>query len=267
MHVWWAQLDEVGGAPASSVLSPAEQDRAERILPGRRRRWVDSRMLLRAVLGRYLDLEPGRVELASGAHGKPHIAACTDGKPHLVPDAARRHGRALTHGPLPGGIDFSLSHSRGSALLAIARDRRVGVDLELLRAVPKAPSLVHRALGAEHARELAALPRPLRDAAFLRLWTRHEAELKCAGTGLLASDGRDAEFWTLELPTAALELPMAATAAATLALDSAPARLRLWRWPPGPTEPGSEDADGDRLRERRAFVDGRQDDVGAVVFA
>ncbi len=149
VHVWWAQLDEVGGPAASSVLSPAEQDRAERILPpARRRRWVDSRMLLRAVLGRYLGLEPRRVELARGAHGKPR----------LIPDVAGRDGRARTQRPLPAAIDFSISHSRGGALLAIARDRRVGVDLELLRAVPKAPSLARRALGAEHARELDGPP-------------------------------------------------------------------------------------------------------------
>jgi 4'-phosphopantetheinyl transferase len=207
-------------------------------------------MLLRVLLGRYLGVEPSRVELETEPHGKPR----------LVLDAGLEPGRTRVAQPLAADLGFSLSHCRGTALLAIARRRRVGVDLELPRALPRVSSLARRAFGAERARELEDLPLPQREVAFLRLWTRHEAELKCAGTGLAAGRNRDRALWTLELPTGG-------RGAATLALDAVPASLSLWSSGPEPAEPGSEDADCDRLRERRAFVDGGQDDVGAVMLA
>ncbi len=250
VHVWWAQLDDVGRS-ATDVLSPSEWARAERILaPSRRLRWAASRTLLRLLLGRYLGVEPGRVELETGPHGKPCLAL----------DAGLEPGRPRAAGPLAPDFGFSLSHCRGTALLAVASERRVGVDLELPRALPRVSALARRAFGAERARELEDLPRPLREAAFLRLWTRLEAELKCAGTGLPAAGNPGRALWTLELPTGEEE-------AATLALDAAPAGVRLWSWCPEPAEPGSEDADGDRLREGRAFVDRRQDYGHAVMLA
>ncbi len=245
VHVWSAQLDDVG-RPPTGALSPSEWARAERILsPSRRRRWAASHTLLRELLGRYLGVDPGRLELETGPHGKPH----------LVLDAGLEPGPTLA-----AELDFSLAHCRGTALLAIARRRRVGVDLELPRSLPRVSSLARRAFGAQRARELEALPLPQREVAFLRLWTRHEAEVKCAGTGLAAAEHPLRALWTLELATGT-------AAAGTLALDAAPGSVSLWRWYPRPTEPGSEDADGDRLCERHAFVDGRQEHLGAVVLA
>ncbi len=252
VHVWWARMDDAG-LSRDGVLSPAEQLRAERILPATRRlRWANSRTLLRLLLGSYLGVEPGRIEFETGPQGKPRL------RPGAV--ARVEPSRARGTGPLPCEIDFSLSHCRGSALLAIARGRRVGVDLELPRALPRVSTLAGRAFGAEGARALEELPSAQREAAFLRLWTRHEAELKCAGTGLLAGERPGEAFWARELPTGN-------RAAATIALDAAPVAVSLWSWCPEPGKPGSEDADGERLGERRAFVDGRQDDVGAVVLA
>jgi 4'-phosphopantetheinyl transferase len=251
VHVWWARLDQVSRRLTTRALSPEEQDRAEQILPsGRRLRWASSRALLRALLGRYLGVEPGRVELEAGPQRKPA----------LPPDVDPKDGRAPASLAAVPDIGFSLSHSRDRAVFAIARGRRVGVDLELLRAVPHAVSLARRAFGAERAHELANLRGAQRDAAFLRMWTRHEAQLKCVGTGLLAADGSSQATWTLELPSGGLS-------AAALALDAAPRGLSFWRWCPEPTECRSEDPDGDCLRERRAFVDNRQEHASTVKLA
>ncbi|HET9152822.1 MAG TPA: hypothetical protein VFN85_01750 [Solirubrobacterales bacterium] len=55
------------------------------------------------------------------------------------------------------GPQFNLSHSQGLALVAVA-GREVGIDVERVR--------------------------PKRPATFYAAWTRHEARLKCLGSGL-----------------------------------------------------------------------------------
>lgn len=95
------------------------------------------------------------------------------------------HGRPATG----GGVHFSLSHTRGVALLAFA-DVPVGVDVER---VPE-PRVVTEIAGQLHpaeAAELAALPQEERPAAFARVWTRKEAYLKGEGTGLAGGLNRE----------------------------------------------------------------------------
>jgi 4'-phosphopantetheinyl transferase len=136
LHVWHASLDsdewpDPGGLPA------AERDRAAKLLgEGARRRWVAARWALRGVLGRYLGLEPATIELRLGSHGKPMLAA---------PDAPLR---------------FNLSHSGELALIAIAGEREVGIDVQ--------------SIGAKEPAELYAD------------WAQREAVAKCHGVGLWA---------------------------------------------------------------------------------
>lgn len=133
LDLWSAQLDS-GGWPSAEALPAAERERAARIVRARaRERWVASRWALRRVLARYLDREPAEIELRLGERGKPMLAD---------PDTPLR---------------FNLSHSGGLALIAVATDREVGVDVE--------------AIGA----------RPVE---FYAEWTRREAVVKCHGVGL-----------------------------------------------------------------------------------
>src|SRR6478609_10153867 len=62
---------------------------------------------LRRVLARYLDRDPEAIELTGGEHGKPALAG----------------DRPL--------FRFNLSHSGALALIAVAAEREVGVDIEL----------------------------------------------------------------------------------------------------------------------------------------
>jgi hypothetical protein len=74
---------------------------------------------------------------------------------------------------LPGEeLHFNLSHSGALALIAVCRDCEVGVDVERLR--------------------------PKREAAFYCRWARHEARLKCLGTGLGAPLPPDPPAVTIE---------------------------------------------------------------------
>lgn len=99
-----------------------------------------ARWALRGVLSRYLDEDPAAIELRLGERGKPMLAD---------PDAA---------------LHFNLSHSGELALIAVCRDREVGVDVQRMR----------RRRGRE------------RPAEFYAEWTKREAIAKCHGVGLWA---------------------------------------------------------------------------------
>jgi 4'-phosphopantetheinyl transferase len=216
VHVWYADL--ASGEPLEGLLDEPERQRALRLAdPRRRALWTRSRGLLRLLLGRYLGQDPRAVAIAVAEHGKPRLA---------------QDGRSPS---------FNLSHSGASALYAFCAGGAVGVDVELASERPRdEPAIAARTLGPEQARRLRAIVDPgLRQAEFLRAWTRHEAALKCLGTGLAGADMDPADpaavldAGTPEPPAAALwveQLDLGQGAAAALACERPPRELRRWRW-------------------------------------
>lgn len=158
-------LDVAAGAidDARLVLSPDELRRAERFLREKdRARFVAARAWLRRTLGHALAVPPERVAFDYGPHGKPELASPFD----------------------ESGIRFNLSHSGGRALLAWARGREIGADLEALRPVRYGAQIARRFFSDDEQR---ALPDPADerwDTAFFRCWTRKEAFIKAIGDGL-----------------------------------------------------------------------------------
>src|SRR5436190_14611588 len=74
VHVWAFSLEGNPGA-FRDVLSKAELERAARFHFARhRRRFINARRMLRVVLGRYLDTDPGSLQFGYGVHGKPELA-------------------------------------------------------------------------------------------------------------------------------------------------------------------------------------------------
>ncbi len=212
VHVWRAELTRVDGRVTDS-LCDEERERAARLADERTRLlWTRSRGVLRALLARYLRVEPGAVALRSGARGKPEL------------DGPREGARAALH--------FNLSHSRELALFALTRDAPVGVDVQFARlGVPARAAdrvaLARRALGEQAAAALAALAGDAREREFVRLWTRHEAELKRRGTGLGDGPSSARERATALLVDLDVGSP---DAAAALALGRSASELRCWRW-------------------------------------
>ena len=90
------------------------------------------------------------------------------GRPRLMHDAA----------------DVNWSHSGGLLLVALARDGRVGVDIERERPRPRALQLGRRFFAPAEAAWLQGLPHAARGHAFVRLWCAKEAVLKAHGHGL-----------------------------------------------------------------------------------
>lgn len=78
------------------------------------------------------------------------------------------------------GVDFSISHCKNALAVALG-DCQLGVDVESFRHAEDA--LLRRTMNPEEQEEVRAAADPTE--AFIRLWTRKEAVLKLAGTGLV----------------------------------------------------------------------------------
>jgi 4'-phosphopantetheinyl transferase len=150
-----------------SLLDPAERERADR-MPLARVRWafVATHGLIRVLLARALGVEPTALRFVSGPHGKPALA---------WPESRLR---------------FNLSHAGDRGLLAIARDKEVGADVERLRQEVDVLALAGRFYAPAEAAALRRLPPSRRVRAFFRSWTRKEAYIKARGERLLPWIGR-----------------------------------------------------------------------------
>jgi len=163
-HVWTIALEDADPhGETAEALSTEERERARRFrFDLDRRRFVAARMALRSVLAGYLSAAPASVVFTAGPWGKPMLDASI-------------HGTALR---------FNLSHSHELALVVVARDRDVGVDVERMRVLPDLEGIVARFFSAAERATLDRLPRDRRLHAFFRFWTVKEAYLKACGDGL-----------------------------------------------------------------------------------
>jgi 4'-phosphopantetheinyl transferase len=213
----------LAGEPSAAdeaLLDDEERERSTRFVrPRDRDRFVLSHAALRLFVARCLDIEPFAVRYAKGVHGKPQLA------PGLPP------------------LEFNLSHSGELALVAIARDRALGVDVEHMRDLPDALSIAETTFSPAEQAALRSLAPAEQQPAFFRCWTRKEAVIKAAGDGLgrvldsfdvdlapgstsalLRFDGRDGDLagWSLrDLPA-----PAGYVAAGAVATSTPPARWR-----------------------------------------
>lgn len=216
IDVWRVDLTATGER-VLDALSVQERERAANIVgPREQGLWSRSRGVLRDLLGRYLDADPSSLELDVETHGKPLLAA---------PWSERE-------------LHFNLSHSGELGLYAFAAHCAIGVDVEVLRRPSRRASvdpvaLAARVFGAEAASHLGALAPESRERELLRLWTRHEAELKRRGTGIGAATDSDPADGEAHVEPWIVELDVGAGAVAALAAERGPAReLRLWEWAP-----------------------------------
>ncbi|HEX7278633.1 MAG TPA: hypothetical protein VF255_03315 [Solirubrobacterales bacterium] len=128
--------------------------------------------------GRSYQLESARLEFlpAPGRLDPPHgelhlwrltasatalrrvLAVYLDGRPESI-RLERGEGGKPRLAERPPRLEFNLSHSGDLALVAVSAEHEVGVDVERVR--------------------------PRRGASFYRRWARHEAHVKCLGSGLL----------------------------------------------------------------------------------
>ena len=80
------------------------------------------------------------------------------------------------------GMHFSISHSHGTSMIAVTRVAPVGVDIEQLRVVPNAETILRRFFTHEAIDEI--LSDDHRDLRFVEAWTRAEARVKARGASV-----------------------------------------------------------------------------------
>jgi 4'-phosphopantetheinyl transferase len=161
-----------------SVLSRDEEARAERFyFAADRRRATVGRGCLRLLLARTLMLPACRLSFAYDDFGKPSLK----GKPR--------------------GLEFNVSHSGNVILIAMARQRPVGVDVERIRTNFDPIEIAKNFFSAREQQILASLIGAAQYEAFFACWTRKEAYLKAKGVGLsLPLDQFDVSLLPCEEP-------------------------------------------------------------------
>ena len=165
VHLWPLVLDgtAIRQDHYEPLLSTDEAARAVRFHFARdRRRFVAGRGTLRMILARYKDVSRRELRFTYGSAGKPSLAAQLDGQ----------------------GLEFNLSHCDHMGLLAVARHRVLGVDIERIRPARDLRALASRFFAPEEVTALESLPASLYAQAFFACWTRKEAFLKALGAGL-----------------------------------------------------------------------------------
>ncbi|KKD38564.1 4'-phosphopantetheinyl transferase family protein [Limnoraphis robusta] len=156
------------------VLSPDEQERARRYRQKRDHvRFVGARGVLRMILAGYLGVSPSEVEFSYSERGKPFLKANST------------------------GIKFNVSHSEDKALLAIALNRRVGIDVEYIRPI-EVLSLAKRFFRESEYSLLSTSQGMEQLRGFFQLWTAKEAYLKATGEGLAGLEAVEISLSELE---------------------------------------------------------------------
>ena len=170
MHSWCVRLDVPPETSAGlyATLTSDERNRSARLrFEHDRRRFVVAHGVLRELLGRYLGIAPGAVRFVYNAFGKPELSSEL------------------------GRLKFNLSHSADLALIAIAADAEIGVDLEFIRGGEQADwaEIARCFFSAAERDRLNTLPSHVYAQAFFSCWTKKEAYVKARGEGLAIFDG------------------------------------------------------------------------------
>ena len=165
VHLWRLDLQARarGVEKWKSILSADEKSRAARYHREIDRQYfIAARATLRQILGSYLQIDPAALTFAYSEKEKPSLGGSEAGS----------------------GIEFNISHSGAIALLAFAREREIGVDVEQIRRDFETARIAARFFSASEQKQLPALPEEQRSEAFFLCWTRKEAYIKATGKGL-----------------------------------------------------------------------------------
>ncbi|MGV6827497.1 MAG: 4'-phosphopantetheinyl transferase family protein [bacterium] len=159
IDIWSLDLT-VDCSEQKDLLSQHESDRLSRISqPLQARRFVSSRVQLRLLLAKYLPISPESIQLDILPGGKPRVRQD------------------------PPLLEFNMTHHGDHALVAITSDRKVGIDIEKIRTIPRYQAIARRVLSPEAQTTLEKNPDP---ETFVQQWTLMEASQKTIGGGVFS---------------------------------------------------------------------------------
>lgn len=156
VHIWLGRLEP----RTPNVLSPQELDRASRYLnASTRNRYISRTVILRQIIGYYLNTPPEAVQLSSESGGRPRVV----------------------NGP---DLDFSVSKVDGLAVFAFRLGGKLGVDIEINRPERDRTALAKSLLTVREQADFAKVRPGRRGDLLIQAWTRKEAYVKGLGVGL-----------------------------------------------------------------------------------
>lgn len=163
VHVWKLSLSPPASTAVEAcyeLLSPEERQRAARYrVEQPRSDFILTRGTLRSLVASYLQKTAQDLSFRYSEFGKPRLDEGCE-------------------------LRFNVSHTNGLALLAFARRREVGVDVEWIRPTLDARKLAERFFSDRERTSLEHLSGDQLYVAFFRCWTRKEAFVKGRGDGL-----------------------------------------------------------------------------------
>ena len=158
IRVYRADLGRLCVKACFSVLEDAEKRRAGDISNRyARHEFVKTRALLRLLLSQHTGRPASSLRFATGENGKPVLLG--------------------SH-----GVHFNVSHSDGTALVAIA-SAEIGVDIERIDGSVDYAGVAQSLFGRSEIEMLRKASDARRSEVFFSIWTRKEAYLKATGAG------------------------------------------------------------------------------------
>ncbi len=167
VHLWFAIPDEIEDRGLLSryekILSDDELGRKRRFRFERHRhRFLVAKALVRSVLSRYVDIEPGSWRFCCNKYGKPEISEAMN----------------------DSGIRFNLSHTAGLIVCGVVLKNDIGVDVENVQRQGKTDEIANRFFSPAEVADLEAANENDRKERFYRYWTLKESYIKARGMGL-----------------------------------------------------------------------------------
>jgi len=171
VHVWFAFPQEITD-PAllqayHSLMNNEEKQKQERYcLEKDRHDCLITRALVRSVLSRYVEKDPGDWEFTQNKYGRPEIKWGGEDN---------RDNSALC---------FNLSHTEGLVACAVALEHDVGIDVENAQKRAINLDIADRFFSSLEIQALRSLPVSERRKRFFDYWTLKESYIKARGQGL-----------------------------------------------------------------------------------
>jgi len=161
IQVWYLNLDNPDQKLSTwkGFLSEEEADRANQFhFEHDRRRYIARRGILRQLLGKYTNQDPGEVVYQPNPYGKLSLPS------HQ--------------------LKFNLSSSHNRAVFAFSPGYEVGVDLEKVQSMAEFDRMVKRWFSPSEQAGIFSLAPVLQMDAFFHVWTQKESFVKAHGEGL-----------------------------------------------------------------------------------
>jgi 4'-phosphopantetheinyl transferase len=167
VHLWAAHPEQITDPHLihhyHRLLEPGEQTKQRRFhFEKHRHAYLITRAAVRTLLSRYTGLPATDLRFEENEYGRPH----------LRPDCN------------PENLHFNISHTDGLIVVAVVRNREIGVDVEYIQRGGDLINIADRYFSEQEVKDLHKLPDREHIDRFFDYWTLKESYIKARGMGL-----------------------------------------------------------------------------------